>query len=67
MKAPSITSPKKQIPSSPEKAASLLVELKKWQTKTKALIPTKKNPHFNPKAQNNAKKGKKGKGKKQNK
>lgn len=34
----------------PEKAAALFAELKKWQADTKAIIPTKMNPTFNPKA-----------------
>jgi len=34
----------------PKKAAALLAELKKWQSETKALIPTKKNSAFDPKA-----------------
>lgn len=34
----------------PQQAATLFAELKKWQTDTKAFIPTKQNPDFDPKA-----------------
>ena len=40
----------------PQKAASLFAELKKWQTDTKAWIPTQQNAHFNPKTLNKTKK-----------
>jgi len=45
----------------PEIAATLLAELKKWQTETKAAIPTKMNPNFNAKAASKAKRKRKNK------
>jgi arylsulfatase A-like enzyme len=35
--------------SHPEKLSELLKELKRWQSKTKAVIPTRLNPAFDPK------------------
>jgi arylsulfatase A-like enzyme len=47
----------------PEKAAELLKELQQWQAGTRATIPTKLNPAFNPAAPETGKKRGKGKGK----
>jgi len=51
----------------PEKAAELLKELKKWQADTKAIIPSKLNPDFDPNAPTIGSGKRKGKGKKKRK
>ncbi len=48
----------------PDKTVELLSELKRWQRETKAIIPTKLNPDFDPRAKPAGTKKGKGKGKK---